>query len=142
MTINKLYSKKILYKKTIYIILLPLIIELFAMLSDPQNAIIFLFVTMFFLGLFYALPFMLTLKVLCSDVLNTKSGENLKKLILYDLLYLLCPIIISTVLCDSIFLILDSESIGQGIFSILTISIVLLITLIFWLLYFLFKKRH
>lgn len=142
MTINKLYSKKNLIIKTIFVISLPLLTQLMAMLFDSQNAIVFLFVTMFFLGLFYAVPFMLTFKALRSDVLDIKAGESLKKIIFIDFFYLLFPTIISTVIFDVLFLMLDNDSKGQGIFSILVISIVCLITLVFWLLYFLFRKKH
>lgn len=142
MTINKLYSKKLLVYKLIYIVLLPFLTELIAMLFNFENALVYLFSVLFSLGLFYSLPFIFTLKALRKEPLDKKAGGTLGKIILWDILYLLIPVVISTILCDSIFLILDADSRGQGVFSALVISIVVLITLAFWLLYRLLQKRN
>ncbi|HBR30547.1 MAG: hypothetical protein PHD46_04420 [Eubacteriales bacterium] len=141
MTINKLYSKKILLYKLVYAVCLPFLTELIAMLFDYENPVIYLFSAMFMLGLLYTAPFALTLRALRRAPINKKAGESLRKIIFNDLVYVLIPIILSTILCDVVFLIIYPETKYQGVFSALVISIVVLITLSFWLLYRLFMKK-
>lgn len=139
MTTNKLYSGKYLIIKVIYAVLLPFLTELAGMLFDAENALVFLFFSMFFMGLFYAVPFLMTLQGIRREEADKKE---IRKFILYDFAFLLFPVIIATVLAESIFAVFNSDSHGLGFFSVLSIVILTLITLAFWLAYFVFRKRQ
>lgn len=137
MTIDRLYSKRYLLYKLTFVSLLPLLTELLATLFDAENAFVYLFVSIFLLGLAYTVPFLLTLKAL-----RREAADSLGSIIIWDAAYLLFPAIISTVLCDAIFSMAGASSYGQGFFSMIVIAVLFLITASFWLLFLLFRKKH
>lgn len=136
MTTDKLYSKKVLLGKAVYAVLLPVLTEFIAMLFDVQNALIYIFIAVFFLGLAYAVPFMLTLKAL-----QREKTDTVRMFVWSDFAYLLFPIIISTVISDSVFTVFNGDTKGLGFFSIVVIGVTVIITLVFWCLYLLFNRK-
>jgi hypothetical protein len=139
MTTNKLYSGKFLIIKAVFAVLLPALTELAGVLFDAENALVFLFFSMFFMGLFYAVPFMLTLLGIRREESDKKE---VRRFILYDFAIMLFPVIISTVVTESVFAIFNSDAHGLGFFSVLSIVILTLITLAFWLTYIVFRKKQ
>jgi hypothetical protein len=135
MTTDKLYSKKFIIYKVIFAALLPLLTLLFSMLFDSDNAVIQLFATVFFMGLIYSAPYLLTLMVLRKEV-----AVGIGRLVFLDTVTLLFPIIISTVLCDAFFSVSGGQA--QGFFSVIVIGVVVMLTLVFWSLYMLFRKKQ
>ena len=67
--------------------------------------------------------------------------KEVRRFILFDFAFLLCPVIVSCVVSESIFAVFNSESKGLGFFSILSITILALITFALWLAYIVFRKK-
>jgi hypothetical protein len=77
MTTDKLYSSKCLIIKAVYVVLLPLLTELAGMLIDADNALLFLFFSMFFLGLLYTVPYLLTIQGIRREETDKKKYAGL-----------------------------------------------------------------
>lgn len=108
------------------------------MLFNAENQLVFLFYVMFFMGLLYAVPFLLTLQGVRREVYDKKE---VRRFMLCDFAFLLFPAVVSSVITETVFAVFNSDTRGLGFFSVLAISIFILITLVFWLTYIVFRKK-
>lgn len=136
MTTDRFYNKRFLIYKAVYAVLLPTFTELFAMLFDTKNPLVYVFLVMFFMGLFYSVPFITSV-----NLIKKEKVVSIKKFVLLDFAYLLFPVIISVVVNDSVFSVMSSDTKGLGFFSVLAIPVLTFITLSLWTVYSIVKKK-
>jgi len=136
MTTDRFYNKRFLIYKAVYAVLLPTFTELFAMLFDTKNPLVYVFLVMFFMGVFYSVPFITSV-----NLIKKEKVVSIKKFVLLDFAYLLFPVIISVVVNDSVFSVMSSDTKGLGFFSVLAIPVLTFITLSLWTVYSIVKKK-
>ena len=125
---EKLYSSKALFVKTSYCASLPLLYPLFEFGTNADSflALLFAFLT---IGCLYTVPFWISVYSLSHN-----RGNDILRFVLLDLSFCYIPVIVSAIAVDTICEFVSSSYL-TGIFALLLIIILLLISGVFWILY-------
>ena len=133
---DKLYSKRVIIYKAV---LCALLAPLYALLSysiPSDNFFLYLAVTTVPIGCIYTLPFWTTL-----NWIRKYRVEKIGKYMLLDFLLCLIPATFSFLLFEIITAILNGTTAADGFVTVIFFIVFIIISLVFWLLYFVFSRN-
>ena len=127
----KLYSKRSLVIKAIFCLMLAPIYMLASSLVNIDDAFIFTVVGIVPIGCLYTIPFWFT-----AVYLKKYRCDSLKKILLYDFISCVCPAFFGMLFSEIIYTIVNGTSFVDGIVTVIFAFVFLIITLVFWISYF------
>lgn len=130
MNINKLYSTKILAVKAIISFLIPIIVQLSAILVNGNDVFLLILVLMIASSLLFAASYIFT--VFC---IRRERTVKIGRLVLLDIISLLLPAIASALIAEVVDVIINGANFFAGIFIILFGLLYSLVSVSFWLVY-------
>ena len=132
---NKLYSKIALIIKAAFCFLIAPLCLILTDFSSVVDGFSFVILTVLTVGCFYTLPFWLTARYL-----KKYRSNSLRPFLLWDVVVCLIPAIIGILSYDFAYTLINGSNIASGMVSLIFISVFVLITLVFWLFYFVLSK--
>ena len=134
---DKLYSRKAKVIKIIYCAFLPVLTVIISHICKIENGVMYLTACLIPSGCLYTVPFWMT-------VLKLKKirAEKISPFVLTDLLTCAVPTVLSSVITEIISALVAGEKEGAGIMTLAVIMLVIVISLLFWLLYYLFSRKN
>lgn len=132
---DRLYSRQSLIVKCVYCAFLPILTALVAAVTEIEDSFLYIVFSLLPLGCLYTVPFWLSLRIL-----KKYRVSGLKRFLLLDALTCFVPVLLSSVLAETVTFLVTKEMQGLGITTLCVTVICLLVTLVFWCLYFAFYK--
>ncbi len=132
---DRLYSKSALIIKAAFCVILAPLYMLLSNLLYIEDGFLFILVTVIPIGCLFTLPFWLT-----AFHLLKYRVKKIGRFILLDAAVCLAPALISTVFCELVYVLINGKTAADGILTIIFASIFFIISLIFWLLYFISSR--
>ncbi len=135
MNINKLYCGRALIIKSVSAFLLPIAVQVCAALIHGDDAFVLILALMIVSSLLYSVPFILTISCIRREGIRKIGGLAFK-----DLMSLMFPSIMSAIIIEVVDLIVNGTNPFAGIFVVLFGILYSLLSLSFWIAYFLNAK--
>lgn len=134
---DKLYSKIALTTKTISCLLLvPLFFALASAMNDDLLLVKFV-ISAVVVGCVYTIPFWMSLSVIKKYRVN-----KIKKYIVNDFLFCYVPAVLGSLITEVVDSIIRSSIEMAGFITLVFMIILLVISAVFWLLYFLYSYKE
>lgn len=132
---DKLYSKIALFIKAAFCLLVAPLCLILADYSAVGDGFSFVVLTVLTVGCFYTIPFWTSV-----FYLKKFRVKGIRKFVLWDALVCLIPAVIGILSYDFAYTLINGTTVASGIVSLIFIVVFLLITLVFWLFYFVLSK--
>jgi hypothetical protein len=132
---DKLYSKTSLIIKAAFCLLIAPLCLVLADFSSVEDGFSFVVLTVLTVGCFFTLPFWTS-----AYYLKKYRTKSIKPFILWDAVVCLLPAVIGILSYDFAYTLINGTSLASGVVSLIFISVFVLITLVFWLFYFVLSK--
>ncbi len=130
MRLKKFYSRKWNIAKLILAVAVPPLTQLPSLFISEDNTLLALLIIMLISALLYVIPFVATLALI-----GLCKADTCKRCIALDALFLLCPVLLSSVATDVVDGIINGVTVMSGSFSVIFGILYILITVCFWGLY-------
>lgn len=130
------YTAKANIIKALECFMLPIVFQLLSGLFDFENIYVSLLASLVPIGCLYTVPFRFSLRAV-----RTTRVERIGKYIALDALYCLVPVVMSLILTETVTVAYLDDAAGAGIYTI-TVSIVcVIISAVFWLMYYIYSRQ-
>lgn len=138
-TMDKLYSKQILILKAVCCLLLAPLYALISRLLTIEDGFVYILASIVPVICIYCIPFWISL-----TYINKYRVSTVWKYISWDAVICLAPSIFGTLFYEIIFTVVNGRSISDGFVTLIFSTIYIIISFVFWILYFIFsyKKKN
>ena len=130
MRLDNFYSRKWNIAKLILSAAVPPLTQLPSLFIGEDNTLLALLIIMLISALLYVVPFVSTLALI-----KLCRADTCKRYIALDALFLLCPVLISSIVTDVADSIINGVTVMSGSFTVIFGILYVLISLCFWGLY-------
>lgn len=130
MRLNDFYSRKWNIARLILAVAVPPLTQLPSLFISEDNTLLALLIIMLISALLYVLPFVATL-----SLIRLSKADACKRCIALDAIFLLCPVLLSSVAMDVIDSIINGVTVMSGSYVVIFGILYILITVCFWGLY-------
>ncbi|MBO5870490.1 MAG: hypothetical protein J6Q89_07055 [Clostridia bacterium] len=133
---DKLYSKQILILKAVCCFLLAPLSALLSFLISVEDGFMYILLSVVPIGCLYTVPFWASLAYI-KKYLVAKIG----KYAIYDSITCLIPAIFGALAFEIIFVVINGKTAANGFVTLIFSTIFLIVSLIFWLMYWIFSYK-
>ncbi len=132
---DKYYSKSFITAKAVGCLLLSPLFLLISSVLSIENVFVTIVLSVVPVGCLFTLPFWLTL-----NFIRKFRTSKIGKYILLDAVSCLIPAIFGVLFTEIVYTVINHSTFASGILTVILTAIFILISLIFWLLYFVFSR--
>lgn len=132
---DKLYSKTALAIKGVLCAFLSPLFFLLASVINIENSYLYVIVALLPIGCLYTIPFWLSL----FHIKQYYTGK-ISNFVIYDSAYCLAPAFLGILFTEIVYTVLTQNSLSAGLITLIFTIIFVLISLLFWGLYYIFSK--
>lgn len=133
---DKLYSKQALMVKAVFCVMLAPLYTLIAQLVSVEDGFLYIFLSTVPVGCLFTIPFWFSLLYLKKYRVN-----RIGKYILLDFFICVLPAIFGILISEIFVSIIEGKTMADGIATAIFSTIFMLISLLFWLIYFIFSRK-
>lgn len=135
MIIEKVYSKSAIIIKVIFSLMLAPMYLLCSSFMNIEDGFLYIILSVVPIACLYTLPFWVSLVHI-----KKYPSQSIGKYILIDSISCLIPAVSGILITEIIITVINGKTIADGITTLIFTAIFAMISLIFWLLYFIFSK--
>jgi len=133
---DKLYSKKALFIKSIGCLLLGPIYYVLALITGNDDIFLDIVVSILPVGCLYTIPFWFTL-----SYIKKYRSTGVKRAILFDFLCCFIPAFGGMLICEYVSILINGKGVADGFITLVFGTIFISISLLFWLFYRIAHKK-
>ena len=135
MIIEKVYSKSAIIIKVIFSLMLAPMYVLFSSFMNIEDGFLYIILSVVPIACLYTLPYWVSLVYI-----KKYPSPSIGKYILFDFVSCLIPAFFGILIAEIIITVINGKTLADGITTLIFTVIFAVISLIFWLLYFIFSK--
>ena len=135
MIIEKVYSKSAIIIKVIFSLMLAPMYVLFSSFMNIEDGFLHIILSVVPIACLYTLPYWVSLVYI-----KKYPSPSIGKYILFDSVSCLIPAFFGILITEIIITVINGKTLADGITTLIFTVIFAVISLIFWLLYFIFSK--
>ena len=133
---DKLYSKRILIIKAVFCFLLSPLYSIFSYLINVNNVFLYVVLSLMPIACIFTIPFWLSF-----SYIKKHRVFKIGKYALYDLFSVTVPSFLGVLLSEVIYILNNGKNSFDGIVTLMLSVIFIIISLVFWLLYYIFSYK-
>ncbi len=135
MIIEKIYSKSAIIIKVIFSLMLAPMYVLFSSLMNIEDGFMYIILSVVPIACLYTLPYWVSLVYI-----KKYQSKAIGTYVFFDSVSCLLPAFSGILITEIIITVVNGKTLADGITTLIFTSIFVIISLIFWLLYFIFGK--
>lgn len=134
---DKLYSKQILIIKAVFCFLLSPLYSIFSYLLNVENAFLYVVFSLMPIACIYTVPFWVSL-----SYIKKHRVYKIGKYIVYDLVSVTLPSFMGILFSEIFYIFSNGKGDFDGILTVMFSLIFIIISGVFWLLYYMFSYKN